>query len=137
MHDHFTYDYAIVRVVPKVEREEFVNVGVIVSCQQLDLLVARIELDEHDFGDGQPGSAGELSREQLRGERLRPLSRAAEFEHIHTVVVGFDDRGQRAAFAQRHDVASGGDGSHAAHYDRGSVRSAARSCFMAANCTAG
>ena len=27
-----TYDYAIVRVVPRPEREEFVNVGVIVSC---------------------------------------------------------------------------------------------------------
>jgi basic amino acid/polyamine antiporter, APA family len=30
VHDHCTYDYAIIRVVPKVEREEFVNVGVIV-----------------------------------------------------------------------------------------------------------
>ena len=46
MHDLVTYDYAIVRVVPKVERAEFVNVGVIVSCPQRDLLLARIELDE-------------------------------------------------------------------------------------------
>jgi hypothetical protein len=30
--DHYTYDYAIIRVIPRVEREEFVNVGVIVSC---------------------------------------------------------------------------------------------------------
>jgi hypothetical protein len=44
--DHYSYDYAIVRVVPKVEREEFVNVGVIVSCQARDFLEARIELDE-------------------------------------------------------------------------------------------
>jgi hypothetical protein len=44
--DLVTYDYAIVRVVPKVERAEFVNVGVIVSCQQRDLLLARIEVDE-------------------------------------------------------------------------------------------
>jgi hypothetical protein len=35
-----------VRVVPKVEREEFINVGVIVSCQARDFLEARIELDE-------------------------------------------------------------------------------------------
>jgi AMMECR1 domain-containing protein len=27
-----TYDYAVIRVVPRVEREEFINVGVIVSC---------------------------------------------------------------------------------------------------------
>lgn len=41
-----TYDYAIVRVVPRVEREEFVNVGVIVSCADANLLAAAIELDE-------------------------------------------------------------------------------------------
>ena len=40
-----TYDYAVVRVVPRVERGEFVNVGVIVSCDATDSLEARIELD--------------------------------------------------------------------------------------------
>ena len=45
MRDHSSYDYAIVRVVPRVEREEFVNVGVIVSCPAKDFLQARIELD--------------------------------------------------------------------------------------------
>ena len=39
------YDYAVIRVVPRVEREEFVNVGVVVSCQQTGLLEAGIELD--------------------------------------------------------------------------------------------
>jgi hypothetical protein len=43
---HASYDYAIIRVVPRVEREEFVNVGVIVACQDSDFLDARIELDE-------------------------------------------------------------------------------------------
>lgn len=41
-----TYDYAIVRVVPRVERGEFVNAGVIVSCAAQGLLKAAIELDE-------------------------------------------------------------------------------------------
>lgn len=41
-----TYDYAIVRVVPRVERGEFVNVGAIVSCKRAGYLKARIELDE-------------------------------------------------------------------------------------------
>ena len=45
MRDHYNYDYAIVRVVPKVDREEFMNVGVIVSCPERDFLEARIELD--------------------------------------------------------------------------------------------
>ena len=43
---HSTYDYAVIRVVPRVEREEFVNVGVIVSCPQRDFLQCRIEVDE-------------------------------------------------------------------------------------------
>ena len=41
-----SYDYAVVRVVPRVEREEFVNVGVILSCEKSRYLEARIELDE-------------------------------------------------------------------------------------------
>jgi len=46
VHEHFQYDYAIFRVVPRVEREEFVNVGVIVSCPAKEFLEARVELDE-------------------------------------------------------------------------------------------
>lgn len=45
MHVHETYDYAVVRVVPRVEREEFVNVGVILSCERARFLEARIEVD--------------------------------------------------------------------------------------------
>lgn len=41
-----TYDYAIVRVVPRVERGEFVNVGVILCCSPAGFLRARIEFDE-------------------------------------------------------------------------------------------
>ena len=43
--DH-TYDYAVIRVVPRVERGEQLNAGVILSCPDLDFLDARIELDE-------------------------------------------------------------------------------------------
>ena len=45
-----SYDYAVIRVVPRVEREEFVNVGVIVSCPAHDFLEARIELDAQRVG---------------------------------------------------------------------------------------
>ena len=41
----YTYDYAIVRVVPRVERGEMINVGVILSCPEVSFLEARIELD--------------------------------------------------------------------------------------------
>src|SRR5215211_7734781 len=40
-----SYDYAIVRVVPRVERGEFVNAGVILFCRTRRFLGARIELD--------------------------------------------------------------------------------------------
>jgi hypothetical protein len=43
---HSSYDYALIRVVPRVERQEFVNAGVIVWCREHDVLDARIALDE-------------------------------------------------------------------------------------------
>ena len=46
MPDPCTYDYAIVRVVPRVERGEFVNVGAIVSSDAEDYLAARFAVDE-------------------------------------------------------------------------------------------
>ena len=46
MHDLRTYDYAIVRVVPRVERGEFVNAGIILSCDVERILQAQIALDE-------------------------------------------------------------------------------------------
>ena len=41
-----TYDYAVVRVVPRVERGEFVNAGIILSCDVARVLKAAIEVDE-------------------------------------------------------------------------------------------
>ena len=41
-----SYDYAVIRVVPRVERQEFVNAGIIVWCKEQDVLEARAELDE-------------------------------------------------------------------------------------------
>jgi len=36
----------VIRVVPRVERQEFVNAGIIVWCREHDVLEARIQLDE-------------------------------------------------------------------------------------------
>jgi hypothetical protein len=44
--DQFRYDYAVIRVVPKVEREEFINAGVILSCPERSFLEAQIKLNE-------------------------------------------------------------------------------------------
>ena len=35
MHEKHLYDYAVIRVVPKVEREEFVNVGLMLLLRML------------------------------------------------------------------------------------------------------
>jgi DUF3037 family protein len=40
------FQYAIVRVVPRVERGESLNVGVVLFCRRLSFLAARTELDE-------------------------------------------------------------------------------------------
>jgi Protein of unknown function (DUF3037) len=60
-----TYDYAIVRVVPRVERGEFINVGVIVSCDATGLLTAAIELDESRLLALDPGADLEGIRDAL------------------------------------------------------------------------
>lgn len=42
-----SYDYAIIRIVPHVERDEFINVGVILYCQTRRFLDVLISLDTH------------------------------------------------------------------------------------------
>ncbi len=45
MHMPASFDYAILRVVPRVERQEFVNAGVVVFCLERRYLDARIHLN--------------------------------------------------------------------------------------------
>jgi len=40
------FEYAVVRVVPRVEREEFMNVGVVLFCKKLNFLAAIITVNE-------------------------------------------------------------------------------------------
>jgi len=40
-----SFDYAVVRVVPRVDREEFVNAGVILFCLERRFLQAEVEID--------------------------------------------------------------------------------------------
>lgn len=46
MPDHYLFEYAVIRVVPRVEREEFMNVGVILLCSAKKFLDVRYKLDE-------------------------------------------------------------------------------------------
>jgi Protein of unknown function (DUF3037) len=94
MRDHSTYDYAIIRVVPKVEREEFVNVGVIVSCPARKFLEARIELDERRLLALDPTLDIETIRAHLAtipaicagGEQAGPIGKLSQRERFHWLV---------------------------------------------------
>ena len=50
-----SFQYAVVRVVPRVERGEQINAGVIVFCRPLDYLAARTQLDERRLAALAPG----------------------------------------------------------------------------------
>lgn len=94
MRDHFPYDYAVFRVVPRVEREEFVNVGVIVSCPAKHFLAARIELDEQRITALDPSLDVESIRTHLEtipaiclgGPQAGPIGQLSQRERFHWLV---------------------------------------------------
>ena len=61
MQDKQIYEYAVIRVVPKVEREEFLNVGVILYCSKQGFLQVKYQLEK---------------------ERLEIFSKTTEYEDI-------------------------------------------------------
>ena len=46
MQENHLFEYAVIRIVPRVEREEFLNVGVILLAAKQKFLQARIEVNE-------------------------------------------------------------------------------------------
>ncbi|MFF4233060.1 DUF3037 domain-containing protein [Streptomyces sp. NPDC001820] len=46
MNDRDVFEYAVLRVVPRVERGEFFNAGVVVYCRAKSFVAARTHLDE-------------------------------------------------------------------------------------------
>jgi Protein of unknown function (DUF3037) len=55
MQEQHSFEYAVIRVVPKVEREEFMNVGVILYCQSQSFLDALFTLNEERLFALSPG----------------------------------------------------------------------------------
>lgn len=71
-----SFEYAVLRAVPRVEREEFVNIGVVLFCKSLRFLEMRSHLDEarlrtlHDAADVRAVSEALRSFERIvRGEK--------------------------------------------------------------------
>jgi hypothetical protein len=55
MPENHLFEYAIIRIVPKVEREEFLNIGVVLYCKKMNFLEARFVVNEErlrSFCDG-------------------------------------------------------------------------------------
>ena len=50
------YEYAVIRIVPRVEREEFMNVGVILYCRDKKFLQVVFDLDEDKLRVLGPGT---------------------------------------------------------------------------------
>jgi hypothetical protein len=108
VHDLRTYDYAIVRVVPRVERGEFVNAGIILSCDVERILRAGIDLDEAALlaldatvdlelvrkalatipaicaGGAEAGDLGKLSARERFHWLVAPRSTIVQMSPVHT-----------------------------------------------------
>ena len=89
-----TYDYAIVRVVPRVDRGEFINAGIILSCDVERILLARILLDEDALLALEPAVDLASVRTGLAciplicagGEAAGPIGRLSARERFHWLV---------------------------------------------------
>ena len=62
---HASYDYAVVRVVPRVDREEFINAGVILFSKACHFLAACVEVDEKRLRAVAPAVDVDLVRRHL------------------------------------------------------------------------
>jgi hypothetical protein len=73
------FEYALLRVVPRVERGEFINAGVVLYCQEAKFLEARVHLD----------------RERLRAldPHLDPATVLAHLEVARRVCAGGPEAG--------------------------------------------
>ena len=82
-----SFDYAVLRVAPRVEREEFVNAGVILFCLERKFLGARVHVDEGRLRALWPEVEIELVRTRL--------------EAVVKVCIGATDGGPVARLSQR------------------------------------
>ena len=82
-----SFDYAVVRVVPFTEREEFFNAGVIVFCPQQRFLEARLHLDVEKLNALAP--------------QLDPGEVQKRLDAVAKICAGDDSGGPMARLSQR------------------------------------
>jgi hypothetical protein len=108
--ERFAFDYAVVRVVPRVERGEFLNAGVILFCPTAGYLESRIGLDRPRLlalapsidlgalesyleviprvcaGGGEAGAIGELPQRARFHWLVAPRSTIIQMSPVHSGV---------------------------------------------------
>ena len=83
MREKHLYEYAVIRVLPRVDREEFINVGVILYCAPENFLRAECDIDDARLkafaGDADLGELNEhldsLCRICEGGENAGPIGK--------------------------------------------------------------
>jgi hypothetical protein len=93
VHTPASFDYAILRVVPRVERQEFINAGVVAYCPEKRFLGARIHLDEERLRALWPEADVETAREHLQAvQRIcegdaaaGPIAKLSQRERFHWI----------------------------------------------------
>ena len=104
-----SFDYAVIRVVPRVERHEFVNAGVVLFCKKLDFLKATVMLDVPRLLAVAPGIDVEMVQQHLStvprmaegGKAAGALGELSASERFHWLVA------PRSAVVQTSPVHSG------------------------------
>ena len=70
--DKHLYEYAVVRLVPRIEREEFINVGLLMMCKRHRRLQMRLRIDDAKLAAMAPDA--ELCRALERIRRGEPCA---------------------------------------------------------------
>jgi hypothetical protein len=108
-----SFDYAVLRVVPRVERQEFLNIGVIVFCLEKRLLEAKVHVDEGRLrmlwpmldletvkqhavvricaGDETAGPIAKLSQRERFQWLIAPRSTIIQTSAVHTGIITEED----------------------------------------------
>jgi hypothetical protein len=89
-----SFDYAVLRLVPQVDRAEFVNAGIVLFCLQKRFLDARIVVNEERWLALWPGLDVELARRHLEAfpriaigdTSAGPIARLSQRERFHWMV---------------------------------------------------
>ncbi|MGB6191484.1 MAG: DUF3037 domain-containing protein [Terracidiphilus sp.] len=89
-----SFDYAILRVVPRVERQEFVNAGIVVLCLEKRYLAARIRFDRMRLKALWPDVDIDLIDEHLKAvaricegdPAAGPIAQLSQRERFHWLV---------------------------------------------------